>query len=134
MSPFRLAEITRVTQSPRRRAKAPHGSAFPGGGLPEPARGVSLHPGVAKGRHGVVPEPSPPLSASLKTADHAVLERAGSSQAANSGRADVEQPGNVGLRLAPGDALQRLGALMRCELARPAEAHTALLGPLAALA
>jgi putative tryptophan/tyrosine transport system substrate-binding protein len=49
----------------------------------------------------------------LKTADHAVLERAGSSQAANSGRADVEQPGNVGLRLALGDALQRLGALMR---------------------
>src|SRR5262249_36577424 len=32
--------------------------------------------------------------------------------------ADVEQPGNVGLRLALGDALQRLGALMRCELAR----------------
>src|SRR5262245_57769929 len=85
-------------------------------------------------RHGVVPESSPPFTASPEAGDHAVLERAGSCQAANSGRADVEQPGNVGLRLALGDALQRLGALMRCELARPAEAHTALLGPLTALA
>ena len=69
-----------------------------------------------------------------EAAGHAVLERAGSSQAANSGRADVEQPGNIGLRLALSDALQRLLSLMRGELPRPTEANAALLGSLAAVA
>src|SRR5262252_3445941 len=41
--------------------------------------------------------------------------------------------GEIGLRFALCDPLQRLGALMGRELARPAEADAALLGALAAL-
>jgi hypothetical protein len=66
--------------------------------------------------------------------DRAVLERAGSHQAADGGLIDGEAPGEIGLRFALCDPLQRLGALMGRELARPAEADAALLGALAALA
>src|SRR5256885_5331173 len=81
-----------------------------------------------------LPSGAPAWVLSASQAGHAVLERAGSSQAANSGRADVEQPGNIGLRLALSDALERLLSLMRGELPRPTEANAALLGSLAALA
>ena len=66
--------------------------------------------------------------------DRAVLERAGSHQAADGGLIDGEAPGEIGLRFALCDPLQPLGALMGRELARPAEADAALLGALAALA
>src|SRR6516165_8211818 len=66
--------------------------------------------------------------------DRAVFERAGSHQAADGGLIDGEAPGEIGLRFALCDPLQRLGALMGRELARPAEADAALLGALAALA
>src|SRR5262249_13807866 len=65
--------------------------------------------------------------------DRAVLERAGSDEA-DGGLIDGEAPGEIGLRFALCDPLQRLGALMGRELARPAEADPALLGALAALA
>ena len=58
--------------------------------------------------------------------DRAVLERAGSHQAADGGLIDGEAPGEIGLRFALCDPLQRLGALMGRELARPAEADAAL--------
>ena len=66
--------------------------------------------------------------------DRAVLERAGSHQAADGGLIDGEAPGEIGLRFALCDPLQPLGALMGRELARPAEADAAHLGALAALA
>jgi hypothetical protein len=59
-----------------------------------------------------------------------VLERAGSHQAADGDLIDGEAPGEIGLRFALCDPLQRLGALMGRELARPAEADAALLGAL----
>ena len=58
--------------------------------------------------------------------DRAVLERAGSHQAADGGLIDGEAPGEIGLRFALCDPLQPLGALMGRELARPAEADAAL--------
>ena len=47
-------------------------------------------------------------------------ERAGGRQSADGGRADVEQPGDIRLRLAGSHAPQRLVTLMWGELARPA--------------
>src|SRR5262249_14571672 len=73
-------------------------------------------------------------SASLGDGDRAVLERAGSCQAADGGRIDVVGPGDVRLCLALPEARQRLITLMRGELARASEAHTTLLCSLAAFA
>src|SRR5262249_36255007 len=94
--------------------------------------GASVRSSRANGRRPLVSLRGGPSV--LLGDDRAVLERAGSHQAADGGLIDGEAPGGVGLRLAQCSRLQPLGALMGRELARPAEADAALLGALAALA
>src|SRR5262245_15992057 len=64
----------------------------------------------------------------------AVRERARCCQSADGAGTEIEAAGDIHLRLARSEPLQRLLALVWRELARPAELHAAILGALAALA
>ena len=86
--------------------------------------GASVRSSRANGRRPLVSLRGGPSV--LLGDDRAVLERAGSHQAADGGLIDGEAPGEIGLRFALCDPLQPLGALMGRELARPAEADAAL--------
>src|SRR5262249_38172823 len=67
-------------------------------------------------------------------ADRAVLERAGSYQAADRSRIDGIGPSYISHRLARVKPLQRFLALMRSHLAGALKLHASILGTLAALA
>src|SRR5262249_42829223 len=67
-------------------------------------------------------------------ADRAVLERAGSCQAADRSRIDGIGPSHISHRLARVKPLQRFLALMSSHLAGAPKFHASILGTLAALA
>src|SRR5215469_4413423 len=109
-------------------------SFFQRGGYRRPPEAVFLIPDSRKPVTGPVLRPCPFLTASPDGAGRAVLERAGSRQSANRRGIDGIGPGHIRHRLARGKALQRLLALMRRHLARPAELDATVLRPLASFA
>jgi len=81
-----------------------------------------------------MPNGRPTISRGASLAGRGVLERARCRKPPDRGRINRIGPSNVGHRLAGGHTLQRLLALMRRHLARPTEAHAAILRTLASLA